>query len=56
LWLLSHPDLADAPQVRAALNFIANCAKRDAAILLGHDPILELPDSRSGKHGAARKR
>ena len=56
LWLLSHPDLADAPQVRAVLNFIANCAKRDAAILLGHDPTLELRDSRSGKHGAARKR
>lgn len=35
IWMLSHPDLVDAPQIRAVLDFIAEQAKRDQARLLG---------------------
>ena len=35
IWLLSHPDLSDAPQVRAVLDFIIHKAKADQARLLG---------------------
>jgi DNA-binding transcriptional LysR family regulator len=35
IWMLSHPDLMDAPQIRAVLDFIADKAKTDQARLLG---------------------
>ena len=35
IWLLSHPDLSEAPQIRAVLNFIIGKAKADQARLLG---------------------
>ena len=35
IWLLSHPDLVDAPQIRAVLDFVAEQAKKDQARLLG---------------------
>jgi len=33
--MLSHPDLVDAPQIRAVLDFIAEQAKKDQVRLLG---------------------
>lgn len=35
VWLLSHPDLTDAPQIRAVLDFIIDKAKADQSRLLG---------------------
>ncbi|UGV25571.1 LysR family transcriptional regulator [Rhodopseudomonas boonkerdii] len=35
IWMLSHPDLVDAPQIRAVLDFIAEQAKKDQTRLLG---------------------
>jgi DNA-binding transcriptional LysR family regulator len=35
IWMLSHPDLVDAPQIRAVLDFIAEQARKDQARLLG---------------------
>ncbi len=35
VWLLAHPDLVDTPPVRAVLDFINECARRDAGLLLG---------------------
>lgn len=35
VWMLAHPDLVDTPPVRAVLDFIGDCARRDKALLLG---------------------
>ncbi|MCP3370536.1 LysR family transcriptional regulator [Bradyrhizobium cajani] len=35
LWLLAHPDLVDLPAVRAVVDFVAECARRDRARLRG---------------------
>jgi DNA-binding transcriptional LysR family regulator len=35
IWMLSHPDLVDAPQIRAVLDFIAEKARADQERLLG---------------------
>ncbi|MDB5619837.1 LysR family transcriptional regulator [Tardiphaga sp.] len=36
IWLLAHPDLTDQAPVRAILEFIATCARKDRLRLRGH--------------------
>jgi DNA-binding transcriptional LysR family regulator len=35
LWLLAHPDLVELPVVRAVIDFVAECARTDRAMLRG---------------------
>jgi hypothetical protein len=35
LWLLAHPDLVELPAVRAVIDFVAECARVDRALLRG---------------------
>ncbi|RZN11151.1 LysR family transcriptional regulator [Bradyrhizobium genosp. SA-3] len=35
LWLLAHPDLVELPAVRAVVDFVAECARADRAMLRG---------------------
>jgi DNA-binding transcriptional LysR family regulator len=35
LWLLAHPDLVELPVVRAVIDFVAECARSDRAMLKG---------------------
>ena len=35
LWLLAHPDLVELPAVRAVIDFVADCARKDRVALRG---------------------
>lgn len=38
IWLLAHPELVDQPAVRAVINFVAACARKDRDLLRGAIP------------------